>query len=262
MIMFRVLGPVDVAHQPDDSALSRFLTVRALLATLLYYRGQYVPVHRLAECVWPEPPASAHANLRTHISALRRALDECARGLGSMLTTRRGVRGTGAAYRLSASPDQVDADVFVDLADRGRDRLAIGSLDQAAADLHTGLQLWRGTAGDDLPDTPALRDHASELAERRLVAGDDLAEARLQLGDNTGLVTDLRRRLGTSPHRERTAELLIRALYADGDRAAAITSYDQLRHRLADDLGVRPSARLQRLHVALLRDDPTPLTRV
>jgi DNA-binding SARP family transcriptional activator len=259
MILFRILGPVDVAHQPDGSVLSRFITVRALLATLLYHRGQYVPVHRLAESVWPEPPASAQANLRTHITALRRALDECVRGLGSRLTTRRGVRGTGAAYRLAATPDQVDADVFVELADRGHDLLATGNVDAAAADLHSGLRLWRGPAGDDLPETPALLDHANELAERRFVASDDLAEARLQPGDSTGLITDLRRSLSANPHRERTAELLVRALYADGDRPAAITTYEHLRHRLADDLGVQPSARLQRLHLALLRDDPTSL---
>jgi DNA-binding SARP family transcriptional activator len=253
MIVFRVLGPVGVAHQPDDSVLSRLRGVRAVLAALLHNPNQHVTIDRLAERIWPNPPASAHPNLRTHIAELRRALSECSPGLEQRLTTRRGGRGESAAYRLAVRPDEVDAAVFIDLADRGREQLATRRPRLAAANLRAALCLWRGPIGEDLPDTPTLRGWAAELTERRLTANDDLAEARLQLADHTGLVAHLRRQLGANPHRERTAELLMRALHADGDRSAAIAAYEQFRTQLVDDLGIEPSARLQELHVALLR---------
>jgi DNA-binding SARP family transcriptional activator len=256
MIIFNLLGPVSVADEPSDSAISRLRGVRAVLATLLHHANQYVSADRLAECVWLSPPASAQANLRTQITTLRRALDDCSTGLGGRLTTRRGGPGDRAAYRLTATPDEIDADVFTSLADRGHQQLAGQRPAEAAETLRAALRLWRGPIGDDLPDTPALRVWAAELTERRVSAADDLAEARLQVADHAGLVATLRRGLAADPHRERTAGLLIRALYADGDRRAAIAAYHMFRTRLVDDLGIEPSAPLQQIHIALLKDEP------
>jgi DNA-binding SARP family transcriptional activator len=257
MIMFQLLGPVSVADQPSDSVISRVRTVRAVLATLLRDANQHVSTDRLAECVWSNPPASAHANLRTHITALRRALNDCSDQLGERLTTRRGGPGDRAAYRLTAAPDEIDANVFTELADHGHEQLAEQHPRQAVETLRAALHLWRGPIGEDLPDTPALRAWAAELTERWLTAGDDLAEARLQVAVHAGLVATLRRRLAANPHRERTAELLIRALYAAGERTAAITAYERFRTQFVDELGIEPSSRLQDIHIGLLRDEPT-----
>jgi DNA-binding SARP family transcriptional activator len=260
MIVFRLLGPVGVEHQPDDSALARVRGVRAVLATLLHHADQYVSADRLADCAWPDPPASAQANLRTQITALRRALDQCSDGLGRRLTTRRGGPGDRAAYRLAARPDEIDAAVFTTLADQGHEHLAGQRPRQAAEALRGALRLWRGSIGEDLPDTPALRAWAAELTERRLTVEDDLAEARLRLADHAGLVAALRRRLAADAHRERTAELLMRALHATGERTAAITAFEKFRSQLVEDLGIEPSARLRQIHIALLNDEPTTET--
>jgi DNA-binding SARP family transcriptional activator len=255
MIMFQLLGPASIAHQPPDSAVARVRGVRAVLATLLHHTNQHVTTDRLAECVWPTPPASAYANLRTHITTLRRALNGCSTGLGQRLITRRGP-GDRAAYQLTATPDEIDAVVFTTLADQGHEQLITHHPGKAAQTLRAALRLWRGPIGEDLPDTLAQRAWAAELTERHLTAGDDLAEAQLHIADHTALIPTLRRRLATNPHRERTAELLIRALHATADRPAAITAYEQFRTQLAHDLGIEPSTRLQRIHIALLKDEP------
>jgi DNA-binding SARP family transcriptional activator len=256
VIIFRLLGPVGLADQPDNSVVSRVRGVRAVLATLLHNANQHVTIDRLAEWVWVDPPASAHANLRTKIAALRRALEESSPGLGRRLETRRGGRGEGAAYRLTATPDEIDTVVFNRLADRGRDALRRRRSVLAADTLRAALALWRGPIGEDLPDTPALRGWAAELNERRLIASDDLAEARLPIAGDAGLIPDLRRQQAANPHRERTAELLVRALHASGDRSGAMAFYQRFRDQLVDELGIEPCARLQRVHLALLRDEP------
>jgi DNA-binding SARP family transcriptional activator len=79
-----------------------------------------------------------------------------------------------------------------------------------------------GIGGTELP--------AAERAARRLVAHAPLAE--------TG-------------HR-----LLMRALAAHGDPAAALAAYDQLRQLLREELGVSPGPATQALHARLLRGQP------
>jgi DNA-binding SARP family transcriptional activator len=254
MIVFRLLGPVGLAHQPEDSALTRLRGVRAVLATLLHHANHHVTVDRLALCVWPDPPSSAPSNLRTQIAILRQALNDSGAGMGARLTTRRGGRGQGA-YRLAVAADELDATVFARLADEGHDHLANERLEQAVDVLRGALRLWYGPAGEDLPDTPAQRQWAAELTERELAAGEDLAEARLRLRDHAGLVAQLRRQLSANPHRERTAGLLIRALRATGDRTAAIAAYEAFRAQLVDDLDLEPSAQLQGMRIALLKDE-------
>src|SRR5262249_23764615 len=150
--------------------------------------NQHVSADRLAECVWPTPPRSAHANLRTQIADLRGALDDCADGLSARLTTRRGGTGDRTAYLLAVEQDEIDANVFAGLADHGHEQLVQQHPAQAIDALQAALRLWRGPVGDDLPDTPTLRAWTAELTERRLIAADDLAEARLQVADHTGLV--------------------------------------------------------------------------
>ena len=63
------------------------------------------------------------------------------------------------------------------------------------------------------------------------------------------------------PMREPLAGLLMRALHASGRRGAALEVYEQTRKRLADQLGVDPSAELAALHLEILRDEPARVHR-
>jgi DNA-binding SARP family transcriptional activator len=58
------------------------------------------------------------------------------------------------------------------------------------------------------------------------------------------------------PLAETGHQLLMRALAARGDAAAALAAYDQLRQLLREELGVSPSPATQALHARLLRGQP------
>ena len=256
MLRFHLLGPVGIMTRPNVGSSIAKPQIRALLVALLRDPGQHVPFDRLAEHLWTTPPASARANMRTHIATLRKALDACAPGLGRRIETRRAGSDGASAYRLVVTPEQVDAYRFTDLTAQGQHHLATGQPLAAVQDLTTALDLWRGPVGEDLPNTLPLRSWATLLTERRLTATEDLAQARLILGDHTGLVARLRDHATENPLRERATALLMQALHATDDRPGAVAAYQQHRIRLADELGMRPSAHLRELYQALLREAP------
>ncbi len=57
------------------------------------------------------------------------------------------------------------------------------------------------------------------------------------------------------PLDERIAEQLVTALAQLRRQADALRAYERIRERLADELGVDPSAELQAVHLAVLRGE-------
>jgi DNA-binding SARP family transcriptional activator len=248
-----MLGPISVGLGENDREPFSTVRVRTLLAALLLQRNEYVSMDRLAESVWPDPPVSADANLRTHASALRAALERASAGLSRRLHTRRGV---GGAYRLIVEHGELDVDCFYLLAERGRRELLTGQQEAAARTLTEALGLWRGTAGDDLPDTSRLRLHHDALHERRRAVHEDLLQARIDAGQPQALVHDLRTLVAETPLRERPVELLMRALYLAGDQPAALAEFLRYRDRLGEETGSEPSPQAYALYAYLLRHEP------
>jgi len=247
-LVFGLLGPLEVRARDERAPLGAPM-VRALLASLLLWPGQFVSVSRLAGALWHTPPISANANLRTYAARLREVLGRL--DLADRLTTQR----SGGGYRLTASRHEVDAEEFARLATRGRMALCSGNAAVAVDDLTSALALWRGRAGEDAPGNGALVRHLLALDEQRLVTMEDLAEARLAAGHTTGLVSNLRAIVFEHPLRERPWSFLMRALYQAGDPSAALIAFDQLRAAFREGLGIEPSVELQRLQVSILRRD-------
>lgn len=80
------------------------------------------------------------------------------------------------------------------------------------------------------------------------------AEACLRLGGCRGRRRRaLRRLVAADPLAERGYLLLMRALDAQGDRAAALNVFVQLQRTLRDELGVSPGPEAAALHRTLLR---------
>jgi predicted ATPase/DNA-binding SARP family transcriptional activator len=243
---FRILGPLEVGDDAAPVAIPG-AKERALLADLLVAAGRVVSADRLVEDLWGDhPPANPANALQGRVSALRRALGPAA----VMLATR------PPGYALEVDPERVDAARF--------QRLVAEARQAAAADpagavrlLAAALGLWRGPALAEFADQPWAQAEAARLEELRIAALEARAELVLQAGGHAGLVGELEGLVAAHPHRERLRELLMLALYRAGRQADALGLYQQTRAVLAEELGIDPSPQLQRLHQAILTQDPS-----
>ena len=108
----------------------------------------------------------------------------------------------------------------------------------------------------DLADCLAGLEEAARLEEVRRGAEEDLAEARLALGQHHSLVADLEVAVAREPLRERRWAQLVLALYRCGRQADALRAYQRLRTTLGDELGIAPSSDLVALERAVLAQAP------
>jgi len=252
-VEFRLLGTVDVV---DDDRVVEIGSVkqRALLASLLLRLNGVVATDVLVEHLWADrPPASVASTLQSLVSRLRRALEGTApagAGDGPRL------RGRDGGYVLEAAPERVDAVRFDRLLADGRQALAGGDAEGAADRLAEALSLWRGAAFGDLADRPFARLEAQRLEEARLAAVEDLADALLALGRAGEALDRLNPHVAGHPLRERAWGQTMLALYRLGRQADALRAYQQLRHTLAEELGVDPTPELRRLEEQILRQAP------
>ncbi|MEV0969416.1 BTAD domain-containing putative transcriptional regulator [Microtetraspora glauca] len=249
---FGILGPTEVRRGDGRAVPVGGPRLRALLALLLLDAGRVVTTERLIDGLYgTAPPAGAVNALQAQISRLRSLLS------GSPSADGDPVVRHPAGYLLAVDPADVDAYRFERLAAEGRGALASGDPARAATTLRAALDLWRGPAFADVGDAPFAAAQAVRLDEMRLTAAEDHAEARLTLGGHRELVAELQDLVAAHPLRERLCGQFMRALYASGRQAQALAVYEELRRRLADELGADPSAELVGVHVAVLRADPS-----
>lgn len=241
---FGVLGPLAVWDDRGDEVAVPERKVRALLADLLVHDGGPVSADRLVQGLWGDrPPGSPAGALQAKVSQLRRVL-----GRDAVVHQAAGYR-----LRLDGGAEAVDAGRFLALA--GRARVAEDPHTRAAL-LTEALGLWRGPAYADFADEEFALGAAQGLAEQRLSVREEQIEARLDAGDHLLLVGELAELVRGNPLRERLRGAQIRALYLAGRQGEALAAYEDLRARLADELGVDPSPALAGLHRAVLLQDP------
>jgi predicted ATPase/DNA-binding SARP family transcriptional activator len=241
-----ILGPLEVR---DGEALVRVpgAKERALLADLVVHAGRVVSADRLVEDLWGEEPPGNPANaLQGRVSALRRALGSA----GSKLVVTR-----PPGYVLEVDAEQVDAGRFEGLVGEAT-ALASAEPPRAAQLLEEALGLWRGAALAEFAERPWAQAEAARLEELRLAAVEALVELRLAAGGHAGLVGELEALVAADPTRERPRGQLMVALYRSGRQADALRVYQETREVLAEELGIDPSPELQRLHQAILVQDP------
>ncbi|MGH3240888.1 MAG: BTAD domain-containing putative transcriptional regulator, partial [Spirillospora sp.] len=259
---FGVLGSLAVwtdggtaVHVPEPK-------VRTLLATLLADPGRPVSVDRLVDALWGDrPPRNPSGTLQARVSQLRRVLDDAEPGARALLVAR------PPGYLIDVPPDAVDSGRFAALvvqAGELTDPLARARL------LGEALELWRGPAFDgfDLASgvTPGVTPGVvagvvAGLEERRLVALEEQAEARLELGEHAALSAELDAEVVRHPLRERLRAAHLRALYRAGRRSEALAGYHDLRERLADEMGVDPGPELGALYQSMLEEAPSEAGR-
>ncbi|MFC0028525.1 BTAD domain-containing putative transcriptional regulator [Micromonospora chaiyaphumensis] len=237
-----LLGPLELHADTGTPVEVGGARLRRLLILLALEPGRTVTVGRLGDALWAgEPPAGAANALQALVSRLRRS------GLP--------VEAQPGGYRLAVAPDDVDVHRFEAAVRAGRARLADDPA-EGCRRLAEALALWRGPALADVADAEFARAPVARLAELRLAATEDLAEARLARSAPDALLPQLRELVAAHPLRERLAGLLIRALHRAGHPAEALAEYERLRATLADTLGTDPGPELAALHLEILRGEP------
>ncbi len=249
-VMFRLLGPVEVCLD-DRTVRVGGPRSQAMLAALLLEANRIVPVSRLMDAAWGgHPPASADVQVRNRVAAARRALR--AAGLpGDVIGTH------GSGYLLTVAEGQLDLDVFEERVRRAEGLLDRGGApEEAVSGLREALAMWRGPALDGLR-TPALTAAAQRLDERRMTVVERCLGLELGLGRYDSVIGRLTELVEAYPWRESLVGQLMRALYLADRQGEALDRFDQLRRRLAEELGIDPTAQLIRLRDLILRNDPS-----
>src|SRR5215469_5009125 len=237
-----MLGPFEVRTGDGAAVEVPGVRLRALLAALALEPGRIVTREKLVDWIWgQQPPADEVNALQALVSRLRRMLPD---GV---------IEADAGGYRLAVPPDAVDVSRFERLVGQAR------AADSAArADLlRSASQLWRGTAmeGVALRGSEAFDAAVTRLDELYLTALGDRVDADIRLGRGGEMVSELTELVAAHPLREGFVAALMRALAEAGRRAEALTAYQRTRERLAEELGVDPSAELSALHTALLRGE-------
>ncbi|MGH2892633.1 MAG: BTAD domain-containing putative transcriptional regulator, partial [Solirubrobacteraceae bacterium] len=239
-----ILGSLEVQSGGRRVVLSG-ARLRSLLARLAVDAGRPVTATSLAYAIWDAaPPRDELHALQSLVSRLRRVL-----GDGDAILP------SGDGYRLRIDPDDVDALRFERLAGEGRAHLRDGDPGRARHVLGEALGLWR-----DVPLTgltaPAFAPTTARLTDLRVAAVCDRVEADFALGHAAEVVGELEALAEEHPLHERLIAQLITALYAAGRQADALATYERVRSRLAEELGVIPSPALQKAHLAVLQGAP------
>ena len=230
---------------------------RRVLVLLAISAGSVVRNDQIIDELWEEgPPASVATTLQTYVYQLRKYLRLPAKpppygsGPGESLRTFTG------GYMLSLAPDAMDSLRFEQLARQGRLQLEAGAAESAARTLREALDMWHGPALADVTPGPVLRVEMLRLEQIRRITIEARIDAELQLGHHHQVVSELIELVARQPTHEGLQGRLMLALCRVGLRCNALRAYQQARRSLIEELGVEPSAELQRLHQAILGSEP------
>lgn len=193
------------------------------------------------------PPVDASGNVEILISRIRRAL-----GDRSLIQT-----GSGGYTLVGDGRCWVDIEAFLAAVGRGQAQLDHNP-DAALTAFRAALALWQGEPLAEDAYAAWAAEYHHHLLRAHLDALEGAASAALTVGDTTAAVAWAQMATDEHPLREAAALLLVRALAAGGDRAAALAVFDAFGRRLADDLGIDPSADALRLRQQVLCDELRP----
>jgi DNA-binding SARP family transcriptional activator len=251
-----ILGPLAMRGASEDITPTA-AKPQQMLALLALNNGRMVPVSNLLDELWEdEPPRSARTTLHTYVLQVRRMLsagtvhDVDRREAKAILTTCQG------GYRLQLREDEIDTVRFESLSRQGSKCYDDGHMEEAADLLGQALQVWRGPALAGLNPGPPLRAEIARLETQRLVVLDRRLRAELGCGMHGRVLGELSGLVVSHPMHENLHELLMVALYRSGRRLQALDAFRTLRRQLRDEVGLEPGGPIQRLHQAIIDDDP------
>lgn len=236
-----VLGPLRV-HVDGTAAGKLRPAVRNVLGALLLHPGEALSAGRLAEVGWGPAGCSSGA-LQMTVTRLRDWLEE---QCGPAAT----VSWDGQGYRLDVPGSDNDFQEFQRLAAAPRD----ADPEARARALQEALELWRGPLFADGPEWIRTDPLVRRWEESRIGLVLEFADATLAAGKPELALTQLEPLAAELPYDERVHARLMTVLLASGRRAEALLRYEDVRRRLADELGVGPGAALSEVHAQLLKE--------
>ena len=216
---------------------------RLAFAVLAWERQRAISLAELADIVWDdEPPNAWETALRALVSKLRTAL-------GGSASIEHAFGGYQLRLPVDAWVDVEACDAAIHEAEAafrgGEFELAMGSALVANAIARRPF-----LAGDASMWSDRKREHLRQVRVRALEVRGRVA---LACGDPAGAATDAGILLDLDPYRESAYALLMQAHAAGGNPAHALAAYEQLRTRLAEDLGTQPSAATEAVFLDVLK---------
>jgi DNA-binding SARP family transcriptional activator/tetratricopeptide (TPR) repeat protein len=237
-VRFEVLGPVR-AWLGDAELDIGPPTQVSLLSLLLVHAGRPVGMGDIVDVLWGEdPPRTAVNIVHRAVGALRRLTDPDlpARATGKL------VLPSSGGYRLAVDADMLDLLRFREL--RARARAASGA--QVYRLLAEALALWRGPVAAGTAENVRARPEFEAVTHEYLVTLGAAADAAVSAGSSAGVLPMLRQAAADHPLDEVLQAKLITTLVATGNHTEARDTYESVRERLADELGVDPGPDLHR----------------
>lgn len=249
-VRIQVLGDFSVLVAGRDVTPSA-PKLRQILAVLVLRFNEVVHLEALVDEVWGDrPPRNAAAALHTYVYELRRELfAEVPAGATRFLQTRQ------QGYLAHVPAEEIDMTVFERLVADGGTALSDGDAARAREHLAEALSLYRSQALGNIRCGELLAGHVTRLEEVRLRALEMRVEADLQLGRHHEVIGELKAIVAGQPFHEGFHAELMLALHRAGRRNEALDTYQVLRRRLVEELGIEPGQTVQRLQRALVSTD-------
>ncbi|MCK9904208.1 AAA family ATPase [Frankia sp. Cpl3] len=226
-----------------------------MLALFLARVGRPVSTRELIDLIWADDvPASALNIIHKYVGALRRVLEPAlpAREPGTYLHRR------GNGYVFDAGLRALDLVTFRDLLKAAQAALTEHARDVALDHYVVALGLWQGPAGDGVfhgSTTPPVLAALDDEFHAACAAAADLAVASHQ---PARVIPPLQLAASMAPFHEPVQASLITALGAAGRQAEALSTFQAVRDRLAEELGIDPGPALRAAHQRVLTQTPRP----
>ena len=220
---------------------------RLVFAYLAWNRGTAIARSDLATLLWGEQvPEAWDTALSAILSRVRAALTNA--GLNDLVMLSRDPLVT----RLVLVPGAwVDIEAAATSLDAAEGAMRRGELASAWPNATVAMTILRRQLlpGDASEWTITRREEQTRQLIRAL---DCMSEIWREMGELGSAIEAAEGPIALDPLRERSYQLLIHAQTAAGNRAAAIRTYQQLKIRLADELGIDPAADTQELYISIL----------
>jgi two-component SAPR family response regulator len=235
LLRVHTLGQTRVAWGEQEISPSQWESHRArwLFVYLVSRRGQWVAAERLRDMFWPE--SEADKAQRSLVSTIHR----CRKALGESSLLQRSERG----YAVEQS-----AALWWDL-----DQLERCYRQAQSSDPEPALrQLEALYQGEFCPDCPyEWAEPVRHQSQRMALEGLEQLARLLLEEDAAAAESRARKALRLEPTSEGAAEILLRALWAQGRRDEAVRTYRDFGQRLERELNLPPGPELVRAYLEL-----------